>query len=108
MKTRMLLAVWAMGVIVSCARAARYFLSEENGLIIEQLRLMGYKIAKRLRHMGFNALHLPPCKQNARFRTAPFYHTPAMLPGRTGDNGSELEHPDAGVRATVFRDVDHY
>lgn len=65
----------------------RYFLGDENGIIINELGLMGYKIAKFLRHNGWTALHLPACKQNDRFRTAPFYHMPAMYLAGMGTLG---------------------
>jgi epoxyqueuosine reductase QueG len=58
--------------------AESYFLGEENDILIRELAMMGYRIAKFLRHHGWTALHLPPCAQDRRFRTAPFYHMPAM------------------------------
>lgn len=83
--------------------AERFFLGEENGILIRELQLMGYKIAKHLRHQGYSALHLPPGKQNTRFRTAPFYHMPAMYlagMGTLGLNCSILT-PEFGARIYV-------
>ena len=56
---------------VQPAGAERFFLGEENDILARELSLMGYRIAKRLRHQGWTALHLPPGKQDRRFRTAP-------------------------------------
>lgn len=55
---------------VQPAGAERFFLGEENGILARELQLVGYKMAKRFRQMGWTALHLPPGKQNPRFRTA--------------------------------------
>jgi epoxyqueuosine reductase QueG len=83
--------------------AERFFLEEENEILNHELTLMGYKIAKHLRHQGWNALHLPPGKQDDRFRTAPFYHMPAMYlagMGTLGWNCSILT-PQFGPRIYV-------
>ena len=85
------------------AGAERFFMGEENGILSRELQLMGYKIAKRLRQQGWTALHLPPAKQNNRFRTAPFYHMPAMYlagMGTLGLNASILT-PEFGPRVFV-------
>ena len=88
---------------VRAAGAERYFLAEENALLIRELSLMGYKIAKYLRHHGWNALHLPPSKQDARFRTAPFYHMPAMYLAGLGTLGLNFSilTPQFGPRVFV-------
>ena len=88
---------------VRAAGAERYFLAEENALLIRELSLMGYKIAKYLRHQGWNALHLPPCKQDARFRTAPFYHMPTMYLAGLGTLGLNFSilTPQFGPRVFV-------
>ena len=83
--------------------AERFFLGEENRILNEELALMGYRMARHLRHLGYSALHLPPGKQSARFRTAPFYHMPAMYlagMGTLGLNASILT-PEFGPRCTV-------
>jgi epoxyqueuosine reductase QueG len=72
---------------VQPAGAERFFLGEENDLLKRELQSMGYKIARYLRHQGWTALHLPPSKQNDRFRTAPFYHMPAMYLAGLGTLG---------------------
>jgi epoxyqueuosine reductase QueG len=93
----------AAGNAVQPAGAERFFLGEENGVITRELQWMGYKISKYLRHAGYTALHLPPSKQNARFRTAPFYHMPAMYlagMGTLGLNCSILT-PQFGPRVFV-------
>jgi len=83
--------------------AERFFMAEENGVIIRELTLMGYKIAKYLRHHGWKSLHLPAAKQDARFRSAPFYHIPAMYLaglGTVGLNWSIIT-PEFGPRVFV-------
>jgi epoxyqueuosine reductase QueG len=72
---------------VQPAGAERFFLGEENDLLKRELQMMGYRIARYLRHQGWTALHLPPSKQNDRFRTAPFYHMPAMYLAGLGTLG---------------------
>jgi epoxyqueuosine reductase QueG len=69
------------------AGAESYFMGEENAILSRELGLMGYKLAKYLRHHGWNALHLPIAKQDARFKTAPFYHMPAMYLAGLGTLG---------------------
>ena len=88
---------------VQPAGAERFFLAEENATITRELDLIGYRLAKHLRHQGYAALHLPPSKQNDRFRTAPFYHMPAMYlagMGTLGLNCSILT-PEFGPRVFV-------
>jgi epoxyqueuosine reductase QueG len=88
---------------VQPAGAERFFLGEENGILARELAMMGYKIAKFLRHQGWTALHLPPAAQDGRFRTAPFYHMPAMYlagMGTLGLNCSILT-PEFGPRVYV-------
>lgn len=83
--------------------AERYFLGEENGILIRELALLGYKIVKFLRKNGCRALHLPPCKQDNRFRTAPFYHMPAMYLAGMGTYGlnCSILTPQFGPRVFV-------
>ncbi len=69
------------------AGAERFFLGEENAILKHELQHMGYKIARFLRHRGWSAFYLPPSKQNDRFRTAPFYHMPAMYLAGMGTLG---------------------
>jgi epoxyqueuosine reductase QueG len=88
---------------VQSVGAERFFLGEENGILARELALMGYKVAKHLRHQGWTALHLPPGAQDSRFRTAPFYHMPAMYLaglGTLGMNCSILT-PEFGPRGYV-------
>jgi epoxyqueuosine reductase QueG len=88
---------------VQPAGAERFFLGEENDLLKRELQSMGYKIARFLRHEGWTALHLPPSKQNARFRTAPFYHMPAMYLAGLGTLGlnCSILTPEFGPRVFV-------
>jgi epoxyqueuosine reductase QueG len=88
---------------VQPAGAERFFLAEENDAITRELTWIGYRLAKYLRRQGFAALHLPASKQNTRFRTAPFYHMPAMYlagMGTLGLNCSILT-PEFGPRVFV-------
>ena len=81
----------------------RFFLDEENELITRELTMMGYTIAKYLRRHGWKSLHLPACKQNPRFRTAPFYHLPAMYLAGLGTLGlnCSIITPEFGPRVFV-------
>ncbi len=67
--------------------AENFFMAEESEILKRELSWIGYKIAKFLRMHGWNSLHLPPSKQDARFRTAPFYHMPAMYLAGMGTLG---------------------
>jgi epoxyqueuosine reductase QueG len=83
--------------------AERFFLGEENTIISNELSWMAYRMAKFLRHSGWKAFYLPVAKQNPRFRTAPFYHMPAMYlagMGTLGLNCSILT-PQFGPRVKV-------
>jgi epoxyqueuosine reductase QueG len=88
---------------VQPAGAERFFLGEENGILARELAMMGYKIAKFLRHQGWTALHLPPGRQDDRFRTAPFYHMPAMYLAGLGTLGLNcaILTPEFGPRVYV-------
>ncbi len=83
--------------------AERYFLTEENAMIAREVQFIGYQVAKRLRHRGFSSFYLPPGKQDARFRTAPFYHMPAMYLAGMGTLGlnSSILTPEFGPRVYV-------
>jgi epoxyqueuosine reductase QueG len=83
--------------------AERFFLDEESKMINHELSLMAYKIAKYLRQQGWRSLHLPPSKQNDRFRTAPFYHMPAMYLAGLGTLGRNccILTPQFGPRVRV-------
>jgi epoxyqueuosine reductase QueG len=85
------------------AGAEGFFLSEESTMIKHELSWISYQIAKRLRHLGYQALHLPPSKQNDRFRTAPFYHMPAMYLAGLGTLGLNccILTPEFGPRVNV-------
>jgi epoxyqueuosine reductase QueG len=88
---------------VQPAGAERFFLGEECDLLSRELQRMGYYVTRYLRHNGWSALYLPPGKQNRRFRTAPFYHMPAMYLaglGTLGLNASILT-PEFGPRVFV-------
>lgn len=88
---------------VQPAGAERFFLGEENAILTRELQLIGYRLAKILRQRGFAALHLPPSKQNSRFRTAPFYHMPAMYLAGLGTLGlnCSILTPEFGPRVFV-------
>ncbi len=83
--------------------AERFFLGEENDLLSRELTRMAYGLAKFLRKNGWQAFYLPVTKQDPRFRTAPFYHMPAMVLaglGTLGLNCSVLT-PQFGPRVKV-------
>ena len=66
--------------------AERFFMAEENALLKDELQLTAYRLARRLESQGHRALVIPN-KQDARFRTAPFYFTPAMYLAGLGTLG---------------------
>jgi epoxyqueuosine reductase QueG len=83
--------------------AEQFFLGEENKKLNQELSWMAYKIAKYLRRQGWKALYLPITKQDARFRTAPFYHMPAMYLAGLGTLGlnCSILTPEFGPRVKV-------
>lgn len=83
--------------------AERFFLGEENGMIIRELTMIGYRLAKSLRQNGWKSLHMPACKQNDRYRTAAFYHMPAMYLAGLGTLGlnCSIVTPEFGPRVFV-------
>jgi epoxyqueuosine reductase QueG len=83
--------------------AERFFLGEENDMLNRELTYIAYHMAKSLRQHGWCAFYLPAAAQNPRFRTAPFYHMPAMYlagMGTLGLNCSILT-PQFGPRVKV-------
>ena len=76
LRTRATEQVSTSGVLP--AGAERVLLDRELRAIMREITWIGYKMAKFLRRRSWNALHMPAFKQNPRFRTAPFYHMPAM------------------------------
>lgn len=67
--------------------AERYFLGEENNMLIRETSYMAYQIAKKLEKEGHTAFYIPPFKFDPRFKTAPFYITPAMYLAGMGTMG---------------------
>lgn len=82
------------------AGVERYFSSEENGILDREVTLIAYKIARKLEQEGNMAMHLPTSKQDARWRTAPFYHLPAAYLAGLGTMGLNccLISPEYGPR----------
>jgi epoxyqueuosine reductase QueG len=83
--------------------AERFFLAEELAILNDDVLHMGYRMARYLRHRGWHALYFPPAKQNDRFRTAPFYHMPAMYLAGIGTLGlkASILTPEFGPRIWV-------
>ncbi len=67
--------------------AERYFLGEENNMLIRETSHIAYQIAKQLEKEGHDAFYMPPFKFDPRFKTAPFYITPAMYLAGLGTMG---------------------
>ncbi len=89
-----------------CAKplgAERFFMAEENAMIVRELTLIAYRIAKFLRQHGWRSLQIPAGKQSDRFRTAPFYHMPAMYLAGMGTLGlnCSIITPEFGPRVFV-------
>ena len=82
--------------------AERFFLGEENAMINREISWIAYKLAKRLRRSGWKSFYLPH-NQNTRFRTAPFYHMPAMYMAGLGTLGLNccILTPEFGPRVKV-------
>jgi epoxyqueuosine reductase QueG len=70
--------------------AKRSFIDEENGMIVREPSMMGYRIARYLRRHGWRSLHPPACKPDPRFGTAPLYRMLAMHLGGMGMLGLNL------------------
>ena len=83
--------------------AERFFLGEEDAMLSRELSHSSYLIAKFLRKNGYKSFYLPVAKQNARFRTAPFYHMPAMYVAGLGTLGLNccILTPEFGPRVKV-------
>jgi epoxyqueuosine reductase QueG len=83
--------------------AERFFLGEEDIIISRELGWMAYRMAKFLRQRGWQAFYLPVSKQDGRFRTAPFYHMPAMYLAGLGTLGlnCSIITPQFGPRVKV-------
>jgi len=69
------------------AGVERYFSGEENALLDGEVRLIAYRIARKLEQEGNVAIHLPPGKQDPRWFTPPFYHLPAAYLAGLGTMG---------------------
>lgn len=86
------------------AGAERFYIEDENTILTHEVGLIGYKITWKLHREGYQAFYFPaPFKQEPRFRTAPFYFTPAMYlagMGQMGLNCSILT-PEYGPRIWV-------
>ncbi len=67
--------------------AERYFLGEENNMLIRETSFIAYQIAKKLEKESYDAFYMPPFKFDPRFKTAPFYITPAMYLAGLGTMG---------------------
>ena len=82
------------------AGVERYFSGEENALLDREVRLIAYRIARKLEQEGNMAIHLPPGKQDPRWFTPPFYHLPAAYLAGLGTMGlnCSLISPEYGPR----------
>jgi len=67
--------------------AENWYLVEERTMIYHELTVAAYKVSKYLRQGGFSSVYFPPAKHDDRFRTAPFYHMPAMYLAGLGTLG---------------------
>jgi len=85
------------------AGAERYFINEEQAMLTNEVVKIAYKISWKLHREGYKSFYFAPFKQDARFRTAAFYFTPAMHlagMGQMGLNCSILT-PEYGPRIWV-------
>ena len=83
--------------------AERFFLGEEDAMLSREITRIAYHVTKSLRQHGWRAFYLPVAKQNPRFRTAPFYHMPAMYLAGLGTLGlnCSILTPQFGPRVKV-------
>ena len=83
--------------------AERFFMDEENALLSREVSLIAYRMVRRLEREGHSAFEPTPSKQDARFRTAPFYHTVAMHLAGMGTMGYNccIITPEFGPRVWV-------
>lgn len=81
-----------------------YYTGDEIDILTHEVGLMGYKIAWKLQREGYQSFYFPaPFKQERRFRTAPFYFTPAMYLAGIGQMGlnCSILTPEYGPRIWV-------
>jgi len=85
------------------AGAERYFLNDEVVQLTNEVLLIAYRTAWRLRHEGYKAFYVTPFQQDARFRTAAFYLMPAMYLAGMGQMGLNccILTPEYGPRIWV-------
>jgi epoxyqueuosine reductase QueG len=83
--------------------AEGFFSGEEFGVMARELSLIAYRLVKRLERQGHAAFHPTVCKQNDRFRTAPFSHTLAAHLAGLGTMGYNccLLTPEYGPRVVL-------
>ena len=80
--------------------AERYFMGEENRLLVTETEWIGYRLARELERVGQQAFYLAPGKQDGRSRTAVFYITPALYLAGLGTLGMNccIVTPEYGPR----------
>ena len=83
--------------------AERYFLNDEALVLTNEVMLLGYKVAWKLRREGYRAFYFSPFQQDNRFRTAAFYFMPAMYLAGMGQMGYNcaILTPEYGPRVWV-------
>jgi len=83
--------------------AEGFFAGEEFGVLTRELSLIAYRLVKRLEREGHAGFHPTVCKQNERFRTAPFSHTLAAHLAGLGAMGYNccLLTPEYGPRVVL-------
>jgi len=85
------------------AGAERYYLGPENEMLAREVSLIGYRLARRLQQDGHRVFYFPEVQSEPRFKTAPFYFTPAMYAAGLGQLGMDccIVHPEYGPRFRV-------
>jgi epoxyqueuosine reductase QueG len=83
--------------------AERYFLNEENRLLMQKTEWIGYQLTKQLEQLGHRAFYFAAYKQDRRYRTALFYMTPALYLAGMGTMGLNccILTPEYGPRVFV-------
>lgn len=69
------------------AGAERYYLGAENTMLVHEVSMIGYRLARKLHQEGRQTFYFPNVQLEPRFKTAPFYFTPAMYAAGLGQLG---------------------
>ena len=81
--------------------AERYYLGPENAMLIHEVSMIGYRLARKLHEDGHSAFYFPNVQIEPRFKTA-------HVRRRTGAIGDELFHHQSPVWSAVSGHRHHH